>query len=128
MFNNRVSILFSVSDDSMNLPFNVEELKRRNLPTREESALVVLTFDLTYDLWKDFVKVSEFIVNVIGFSGVDLPCNTFVKIVMANRASSEKLVEYYRKRLRDYFNQNEIGGGIFLICGERWASNIPIAG
>ena len=112
----------------MNLPLNLEELKRRHIPTREESVLVVLTVDLTQDIWDDYVKVSEFIVNEIGFFGDDLPCNTFVKIVMANRASSEKLVEYYRLRLRNYFDQNKIGGGIFLICGERWASNIPIIG
>jgi|GEM_PF-2282334 hypothetical protein len=110
----------------MNLPFSVEEIKRRLIPTREESAMVVLTFDLTHDVWEDFVGVSEFIVNEIGFSAEDLPSNTFVKIVMANRASSEKLVEYYRRRLRNYLDQNELSGGVFIVCGERWASNVPI--
>ena len=108
----------------MNLPFDVEEVKRRFIPTIEESILVVLSFDIINDVGDNFIEASEFIVNEFGFSSENLPCNTFIKIVMANRASSEKLVEYYRRRLRDYLDQRKLIGSIFLVCGERWASNI----
>lgn len=108
----------------MNLPFDVEEIKRRFIPTKEESVLVVLSFDISNDVGENFIETSEFIVNEIGFSSDYLPTNTFVKIVMANRASSEKLVEYYRRRLRDYLDQKGLIGSIFIVCGERWASNI----
>ena len=110
----------------MNLPFDVEELKRRFIPTIEESVLVVLSFDITNDAGGNFIEASEFVVNEIGFSSEDLPCNTFIKIVMANRASSEKLVEYYRRRLREYLDQKGLIGSIFIVCGERWASNISM--